>query len=184
MNNSRNENGNGGQLVSQLMQEINSGTGNETPYTDQEYYPQAQSQAQAQSQPQPQHQPQQEQQNFDPKNIVPPPKEDDVEGYEYDQDEEDEDDSDDEYYYKENNLNETLSQVGGEYTSFIMDLLKNCVIIFIGYIIFSHPLTQNYIMEFASSVPGLRNILNIPTYNLAVNGILFVIFYFAISYFI
>lgn len=172
MNNSRIENGNGGQLVSQLMQEINSGTGNETPYTDQDYYPQSQPQAQ------------QEQQNFDPKNIVPPPKEDDVEGYEYDQDEEDEDDSDDEYYYKENNLNETLSQVGGEYTSFIMDILKNCVIIFIGYIIFSHPLTQNYIMEFASSVPGLRNILNIPTYNLAVNGILFVIFYFIVSYFI
>ena len=35
---------NGGQLVSQLMQEINSGTGNETPYNDQDYYPQEQHQ--------------------------------------------------------------------------------------------------------------------------------------------
>ena len=169
----------GGQLVSQLMEEINSGTGNNdnAAYTDQDYYPQNQpAEMEMQSQQEPQ-------QHFNPDDMVPPPREDDIE--EDDNDSVSDSDSDDEeYYYKENNLTDALSQFGGEYTSFIMDLLKNSVIIFIGYIIFSHPFTHNYIMQFAAMVPGLQDFLAVPTYYLALNGLLFVIFYFIVSYFI
>ena len=177
--------GGGGQLVSQLMQEINSSTGNDgnTAYTDQDYIPQMQ-QEQTQSQARAQAQ---GEQSFNPDMMVPPPREDDMEEYNQaisDNEDEDEDSDDEEYYYKENNLTDALSQIGGEYTSFIMDLLKNSVIIFIGYIIFSHPFTHNYIMQFAAMVPGLQEILAVPTYYLAVNGLLFVIFYFIVSYFI
>lgn len=184
MSGNGNNSGGGGQLVSQLMQEINSGTGNQGAYTDQDYYPQEQQMQQGQGQGQRQMQMHDGQgqgqmpQNFNPDAMVPPPRDDDNE------EEDSSDDEDEEYYYKENNLNDTLSQLGGEYTSFIMDLLKNSVIIFIGYIIFSHPFTNNYIMQFASMVPGLREILSVPTYNLAVNGLLFVLFYFAVTYFI
>lgn len=196
MSGNGNNSGGGGQLVSQLMQEINSGTGNQGAYTDQDYYPQEQQMQQGAGMGQGQGagmgqghgagmgQMQDGQgqgqmpQNFNPDAMVPPPRDDDNE------EEDSSDDEDEEYYYKENNLNDTLSQLGGEYTSFIMDLLKNSVIIFIGYIIFSHPFTNNYIMQFASMVPGLREILSVPTYNLAVNGLLFVLFYFAVTYFI
>jgi hypothetical protein len=169
----------GGQLVSQLMEEINSGTGNNdnAAYNDRDYYPQNQHGEMEMHSEQ-----QQQQQNFNPDDMVPPPREDDIED-ESDNDN-DSDSDDEEYYYKENNLTDALSQFGGEYTSFIMDLLKNSVIIFIGYIIFSHPFTHNYIMQFAAMVPGLQEILAVPTYYLAVNGLLFVIFYFIVSYFI
>ena len=200
---------NGGQLVSQLMQEINSGTGNETPYNDQDYYPQEHQQglqglqglqgsqdlqgpqgsqdlqgpqgSQGSQGPGSQQQP-----NFNPNSMVPPPREDDVEEYDDIEEPDSDDDVDvsDDDYYKDNNLTEALSQYGGEYTSFIMDLLKNSVIIFIGYIIFSHPLMHKYIMQFAAMVPGLQGFLEIPTYYLVVNGLLFVIFYFVVSYFI
>lgn len=177
--NNRGGGGGGGQLVSQLMQEINSSTGNDgnTAYTDQDYIPQMQ-QEQTQSQAQ-------GEQSFNPDMMVPPPREDDME--EYNQaisDDEDEDSDEEEYYYKESNLADALSQFGGEYTSFVMDLLKNSVIIFIGYIIFSHPFTHNYIMQFAAMIPGLQDFLAVPTYYLAFNGLLFVIFYFIVSYFI
>ncbi|MDB4507316.1 hypothetical protein N9064_00340 [bacterium] len=187
MNNSNGSSGGGGQLVSQLMQEINSSTGNNdnTAYTDQEYNPQIQ-QEQTQSQAHTQSQAQAHgEQSFNPDMMVPPPREDDME--EYNQaisDDEDEDSDEEEYYYKESNLADALSQFGGEYTSFVMDLLKNSVIIFIGYIIFSHPFTHNYIMQFAAMIPGLQDFLAIPTYYLAFNGLLFVIFYFIVSYFI
>jgi hypothetical protein len=194
---------NGGQLVSQLMQEINSGTGNETPYNDQDYYPQEQHQGlqglqglQGSQGPQGPQGPgsqgpqgpqgSQQQPDFNPNSMVPPPREDDVEEYDDIEERVSYDDSDmsDDDYYKDNNLTEALSQYGGEYTSFIMDLLKNSVIIFIGYIIFSHPLMRKYIMEFAAMVPGLQGFLEVPTYYLAFNGLLFVIFYFVVSYFI
>ena len=168
---SGNGNGNGGQLVSQLMQEINSGG----PMDEQDYTPQMQ----------------QVTPNFNPELMVPPPHEDDVDTTneqllheEHSDDDDEDEDEEEEYYYKENNLSDALSQFGGEYTSFMMDLLKNSVIIFIGYIIFSHPILNNYIMQFGSIIPGLNGLLNIPTYNLAVKGILFVIFYFIISYFV
>lgn len=190
-NNSRGGGGGGGQLVSQLMQEINSSTGNdESAYTDQynQEAPQMQQMQQMQYIEQG-HQGQQGQQgqmnqNFNPDDMVPPPREDDVEQEYAEEDDSDSDSDDEEYYYKENNLTDALSQFGGEYTSFIMDLLKNSVIIFIGYIIFSHPFTHNYIMQFAAMVPGLQDFLAVPTYYLALNGLLFVIFYFVISYFI
>ena len=188
---------NGGQLVSQLMQEINSGTGNETPYNDQDYYPQEHQQglqalqglqgSQDLQGPQGSQGPgSQQQPNFNPNSMVPPPREDDVEEYDDIEEPDSDDDVDvsDDDYYKDNNLTEALSQYGGEYTSFIMDLLKNSVIIFIGYIIFSHPLMHKYIMQFAAMVPGLQGFLEIPTYYLVVNGLLFVIFYFVVSYFI
>ena len=195
MNNSNGSNGSGGQLVSQLMQEINSSTGNDgnTAYTDQDYNPQmqqgqGQGQRQVQGQGQGQGQVQGQGQTFDPNDMVPPPREDDIEQYDVqvsdEEDEEDDDSDEEEYYYKESNLTDAISQFGGEYTSFIMDLLKNSVIIFIGYIIFSHPFTHNYIMQFAAMVPGLQDLLAVPTYYLAVNGLLFVIFYFIVSYFI
>lgn len=194
MNNSNGSNGGngnvgGGQLVSQLMQEINSSTGNDdnTVYTDQDYSSQMQQgQGREQGREHGQGQGQGQGQSFNPDMMVPPPREDDVEQYDVhvSDDEDDDDDSDEEYYYKESNLTDALSQLGGEYTSFIMDLLKNSVIIFIGYIIFSHPFTHNYIMQFAAMVPGLQDLLAVPTYYLAVNGLLFVIFYFIVSYFI
>lgn len=180
-----NGNGNsGGHLVSQLMQEINSSTGNSNNavYEDQDYNSQEHQQSQQSQMNQMNQQP-----NFNPNSMVPPPREDDVEQAHYeevDSDDDDNDSDDEEYYYKENNLTDALSQLGGEYTSFIMDLLKNSVIIFIGYIIFSHPFTHNYIMQLAAMVPGLQDFLAVPTYYLALNGLLFVIFYFVISYFI
>jgi hypothetical protein len=195
MNNSNGSNGGngnvgGGQLVSQLMQEINSSTGNDgnTVYTDQDYSSQMQQgQGQGREQGQGQGQGREQGQSFNPDMMVPPPREDDVEQYDVhvsDDEDEDDDSDEEEYYYKESNLTDALSQLGGEYTSFIMDLLKNSVIIFIGYIIFSHPFTHNYIMQFAAMVPGLQDLLAVPTYYLAVNGLLFVIFYFIVSYFI
>ncbi len=211
MNNSNGNGGgnSGGQLVSQLMQEINSGTGNgnNSAYTDQDYLPQMQQEYGGSGGPGGPGGPRgrggsggqggpggpgrrdgsggPETQLFNPDDMVPPPREDDIEEYnENDYNDDDDDSDDDEYYYKENNLTDALSQFGGEYTSFIMDLLKNSVIIFIGYIIFSHPFTHNYIMQFAAMVPGLQGFLEVPTYYLAVNGLLFVIFYFIVSYFI
>jgi len=193
MNNSNGNNGSngGGQLVSQLMQEINSSTGNNNAaYTDQDYLPEMQQEyggsgvGGGPGEPGGPGGPSNEQ--FNPNDMVPPPRDDDMEEYNQDisDDDEDENSDDEEYYYKENNLTDALSQIGGEYTSFIMDLLKNSVIIFIGYIIFSHPFTHNYIMQFAAIVPGLQDLLAVPTYYLAVNGLLFVIFYFIVSYFI
>jgi len=186
MNNSNGNGGgnSGGQLVSQLMQEINSGTGdgNNSAYTDQDYLPQMQQDYGGPGGP---GGPEvQQTHSFNPDDMVPPPREDDIEEYVENVSDDDDDSDDEEYYYKESNLTDALSQFGGDYTSFIMDLLKNSVIIFIGYIIFSHPFTHNYIMQFAAMVPGLQDFLAVPTYYLALNGLLFVIFYFIVSYFI
>lgn len=118
-----------------------------------------------------------EQNNYNPNDLIPPPKEDDVEQENYVNDEE----SDEELYYRDD-MSETLKYANRQYTSFVMETVKSAIILFIGYIIFSHPLTGFYISNFFSNFPGFVSFLSITTYKLALHGFLFVLFYFIIMY--
>ena len=115
--------------------------------------------------------------NYNQDDLIPPPKEDDIEQENYANDEE----SDEELYYRDD-MSETLKYANREYTSFVMETVKSAIILFIGYIIFSHPLTGFYISNFFSNFPGFVSLLSITTYKLALHGFLFVLFYFIIMY--
>ncbi len=113
--------------------------------------------------------------------MIPPPKEDDVEQKSYAHDEEYNSDEEEEMYYRDD-MSETLKYANREYTSFIMETVKTAIILFIGYIIFSHPLTGFYISNFFSNFPGFISLMSITTYKLALHGSLFVLFYFIVMY--
>lgn len=71
-----------------------------------------------------------------------------------------------------------FEHIGGEYASLsIMEMIKSSVIILIGYVIFSHPMVNYYINDIFSSIPVLSSFVNVPTYYLILKGICMVLFY-------
>ena len=159
----------GGNLVSDLMKEINSSD----LYNEPKYNPEIE-------QP-----PQQEaKKNINPDDFIPPPNEDDKEENtqnldnqeeEYSSDEED----DNEY---DQDVDEILKYANQEYTSFVMELIKNGIIIFIGYIIFSHPIANFYITSFISKMPFLGAFASNNNYMLLITACLFLVYYFIVSF--
>lgn len=163
----------GGNLVSDLMKEINSSD----LYNEPKYNPEIEQQ---QTQQQSQQQQNNNKQSINPSDFIPPPNEDDKEVNER-QDEEDEISSDEEEDYEED-VNEVLKYANQEYTSFIMELIKNGIIIFIGYIIFSHPLANFYITAFISRIPFLGAFASNNNYMLLITASLFLVYYFTVSF--
>lgn len=163
----------GGNLVSDLMKEINSSD----LYNEPKYNPEIEQQ---QTQQQSQQQQNNNKQSINPSDFIPPPNEDDKEVNER-QDEEDEISSDEEEDYEED-VNEVLKYANQEYTSFIMELIKNGIIIFIGYIIFSHPLANFYITTFISRIPFLGAFASNNNYMLLITASLFLVYYFTVSF--
>lgn len=158
----------GGNLVSDLMKEINSSD----LYNEPKYNPEIEQQSQQQNN---------NKQSINPNDFIPPPNEDDKEVNER-QDEEDEISSDEEEEDYEEDVNEVLKYANQEYTSFIMELIKNGIIIFIGYIIFSHPLANFYITAFISRMPVLGTFASNNNYMLLITASLFLVYYFTVSF--
>ena len=164
-------------LVSELMKQINSSDLYNEPQYSNDYNDNVMQDNGAER---PEVQEVEQENNFNPEDLIPPPKEDDVEQKGYTQEEE-YTDEEEELYYRDD-MSETLKYANREYTSFIMETVKTAIILFIGYIIFSHPLTGFYISNFFSNFPGFMSFMSITTYKLALHGFLFVLFYFIIMY--
>jgi hypothetical protein len=164
-------------LVSELMKQINSSDLYNEPQYRNDYNDEV---MQDNSAERPEVQELEQENNFNPEDLIPPPKEDDVEQKGYAQDEE-YTDEEEELYYRDD-MSETLKYANREYTSFVMETVKTAIILFIGYIIFSHPLTGFYISNFFSNFPGFVSLMSITTYKLALHGSLFVLFYFIVMY--
>jgi hypothetical protein len=163
----------GGNLVSDLMKEINSSD----LYNEPKYNPEIEQQPGQQQEPK---------KNINPDDFIPPPNEDDKEEVqvlgdgvdnqeEYSSDEED----DNEY---DQDVDEILKYANQEYTSFVMELIKNGIIIFIGYIIFSHPIANFYITSFISKMPVIGAFASNNNYMLLITACLFLVYYFIVSF--
>lgn len=158
----------GGNLVSDLMKEINSSD----LYNEPKYNPEIEQQSQQQQN--------NNKQSINPNDFIPPPNEDDKEDNERQEDGEISSDEEEEDY--EEDVNEVLKYANQEYTSFIMELIKNGIIIFIGYIIFSHPLANFYITAFISRMPFLGAFASNNNYMLLITASLFLVYYFTVSF--
>ena len=166
-------------LVSELMKQINSSDLYNEPQYRNDYNEEIMQEG-GNTERNPEIQYAEQENNFNPEDLIPPPKEDDVEQKNYENTEE-YSDEEEELYYRDD-MSETLKYANREYTSFVMETVKTAIILFIGYIIFSHPLTGFYISNFFSNFPGFMSFMSITTYKLALHGFLFVLFYFIVMY--
>ena len=161
----------GGNLVSDLMKEINSSD----LYNEPKYNPEIEQQPTQQ---------QEAKKNINPDDFIPPPNEDDkeenTEGLDNQEEEYSSDEEDDNEY--DQDVDEILKYANQEYTSFVMELIKNGIIIFIGYIIFSHPIANFYITSFISKMPFLGAFASNNNYMLLITACLFLVYYFIVSF--